>query len=304
MFILKPKNQLFKKFAFTKREFNALLFLLLILIALFTAPFFLPGHEASRLSTGQQLAIKQLQLAEKQQAQQFTRSTYRNFSKKPSPVYFKFDPNTATATDWEKMGLSPKQAKVIPNYVAKGGRFYQPEDLQKMFVISPDKYQSLLPYVQIAHINPKFTPAKTFENAPRKTVIVELNTADTAQLDLLKGIGPAFARRIVKYREKLGGFYRMEQLMEVYQLDSAIYQTVAPQLTLNIAPIKKININTATFEQLKNHPYLRYKQINAIINYRKQHGHYQNATDLAKVAILDKATIDKMLPYLDFDATR
>ena len=130
--------------------------------------------------------------------------------------------------------------------------------------------------------------------------VVEINAADTLELDKIKGVGPAFARRIVKYRERLGGFHSKEQLFEVYGVDTLKYNEIKDQIRINEEGIKKININTADFEALKNHPYLKYKQINAIIQYRKQHGMYSGIADLKKVLILSPQTIEQLTPYLQF----
>ncbi|MGZ3873188.1 MAG: ComEA family DNA-binding protein [Mucilaginibacter sp.] len=131
-------------------------------------------------------------------------------------------------------------------------------------------------------------------------VIIELNTADSAKLTELNGIGPSFARRIISYRDKLGGFVRKEQLKEVFGLDSEKYAAMQAQVSVNTADIKKMPINTVTFEQLSRFPYLSYKQMNAIIQFREQHGEYESFADLKNIAIMDDATLEKIKPYITF----
>ncbi|WP_139180167.1 ComEA family DNA-binding protein [Pedobacter rhizosphaerae] len=215
---------------------------------------------------------------------------------------FSFDPNTLPQSGWETLGLSPKQAKSIVNYTSKGGRFYQPEDLKKMYTISPDMYIKLLPYVKIADKgnSHKSLVFERKEFAKKVSVIVDINRADSVQLDAVKGIGPAFAKRILKYRERLGGFYKKEQLLEVYGLDSAKYAEIKDQLILSKIDLNTVNINTATFNELRTNPYLSYKQINAILQYRKQHGDYTSKEDLRKIVILNPELIEKILPYISF----
>jgi DNA uptake protein ComE-like DNA-binding protein len=116
----------------------------------------------------------------------------------------------------------------------------------------------------------------------------------------IKGIGPGFAVRILKYRERLGGFISLNQLREVYGLDSAKYDQIKPQIKLENNNIKQIEINKCTFDQLKGFPYLNYKLSNTIINYRKQHGNFKSAADLNKIAILNPEIIQKIAPYLKF----
>ncbi|WP_165499713.1 ComEA family DNA-binding protein [Pedobacter frigidisoli] len=217
---------------------------------------------------------------------------------------FNFDPNSLSIDGWQSLGLSFKQAQSIVNYTKKGGKFYKSEDLQKMYTISPEMYQKLLPYVKIENQPSGYTKKDfTFEKkeyVKKSPVIVDINKADSAQLEEIKGIGGAFATRILKYRERLGGFYKKEQLMEVYGLDSIKYGEIKDQISMSSITLKTVNINTAQFNDLKTNPYLSYKQINAIIQYRKQHGNYTNPGDLKKILIINQQIIDKITPYISF----
>lgn len=173
-----------------------------------------------------------------------------------------------------------------------------------MYTISPDMYEALLPYVEIKN-QPFAYSKKDFqyekkEYVKKAMIIVDINNADSSKLDEIKGIGPAFANRIIKYRERLGGFYKKEQLLEVYGLDSVKYAEIKDQISINPSSIKTININTADFNALKSSPYLSYKQINAIIQYRKQHGNYNSISDLKKIVILTPQILDKIAPYIVF----
>ena len=131
-------------------------------------------------------------------------------------------------------------------------------------------------------------------------VLIEINAADSVGLDEIRGIGPAFASRILKYRARLGGFVEKSQLMEVFGLDSVKYLEIRDQIRVDASAIKMININTVTADNLRNHPYLRYKQVNALLQYRKQHGNYSNIADLAKVVLIPAETIAQLAPYLTF----
>ncbi|TDO21988.1 ComEA family DNA-binding protein [Pedobacter duraquae] len=213
---------------------------------------------------------------------------------------FKFDPNTLNAAGWERLGLSPKQAAAILNYRAKGGKFRVAEDVKKMYTIKPSLYARISPYIQIETIEPGISKSYRKHHVEILRVI-ELNSADTTELVEINGVGSTFAKRIFKYREQLGGFYTKQQLKEVFGLDSLKYQEISEQVKVDPAYLRKIMINTISLELLKNHPYLKYKQANAIIQYRKQHGNYSNIADLNKVAILSTETIDKIAPYLSFE---
>jgi len=131
-------------------------------------------------------------------------------------------------------------------------------------------------------------------------VVIELNTADTAKLTQLNGIGPSFARRIIGYRDRLGGFYDKQQLKEVFGLDAEKYNGLQSQVTVDASHIKKIHINSVTFEGLRSFPYLSYKQMNAIIRFREQHGEYQSLDDMRNVAILNDEILNRIKPYISF----
>jgi len=218
------------------------------------------------------------------------------------PILFKFNPNHLPVEDWIKLGLSEKQALSIKKYEAKGGKFYKKEDVKKMYAISPAMYQRLAPYIDIPENKKEaYTTYDRKESFPKKAfVMVDVNNADSLQLLNIKGIGPAFASRIIKYRNRLGGFIRKEQLMEVYGLDSVKYAQIERQVLIDTEKIIPININTCEFVDIKRFPYLSYKQMNAIIAYRKQHGAYKTIADLNKIHILNPEIISKIAPYIQF----
>lgn len=301
-------------FDLDKREFNGLLVLAGLIAMLTAAPYV---YEAIWNKNNTEIAdrlivqglIVQLRSEHRNAGNKrvYTSSEVRRRrkDKKHGTLLFPFDPNAIDMAGWQRLGLSAKQSAVILKYVAKGGRFRKKEDLQKMYTISPELYGALAPYVNIGPVAArtgvyeKSGPSRP-EYAGSTPKVVEVNGADSALLCEIKGIGPAFASRIIKYRTRIGGFYHKTQLMEVFGLDSLKYREISGQVSIDPEQIKKIDINTAVFEELKNHPYLRYKQINALIQYRKQHGNYSNIADLTKVLLLNPETITRMAPYLVF----
>jgi DNA uptake protein ComE-like DNA-binding protein len=285
-------------FGFSKKEINGIFVLLLILFILILIPY---CYQPEVRSNPAELAQFKREIAEFEQSVKSDRAySYRDIpvakpKSKSRPAYFEFNPNELSAADWKKLGLSDKQILVIQNYQAKGGKFYKNEDLKKIYVISSEQYQQLEPYIRI---DSKKSITSKHEIAYSK-IIVDLNQTDSTELQNIRGIGPAFASRIIRYRDRLGGFYSLEQLREVYGVDSAKYSQWKLQLKIT-KEWKKIAINTATFEELKRHPYLNYKQINAIINYRKQHGPFRDLRDLMPIALLNAEILRKLEPYLSF----
>nr|WP_068893074.1 helix-hairpin-helix domain-containing protein [Pedobacter panaciterrae] len=295
-------------FDFSKREFNGLIVLIVLIMLISATPylyrFLKPESENAQV---EQMAIKRLMLPMKKTTVFNNRKLKYNSKKDHHYSLFLFDPNTISINDWQKLGLSFKQSEAVLKYLAKGGRFRKAEDLQKMYTINQKLYEKLYPYVQIDdNYNGKIKMAgKGFDDKAKNLIsreikIIEINGADSAALVEVKGIGPSFAKRIVKYRERVGGFYKKEQLLEVFGLDSIKYDEIRNQVSVDNQRLKTININTARFEDFKGHPYIRYKQVNAIIEYRKQHGNYSNIADLNKVANLEPETVERLAPYLTF----
>lgn len=131
---------------------------------------------------------------------------------------------------------------------------------------------------------------------------IDLETADSASLEKLPGIGPVLSVRIVKYRDRLGGFHNKVQLKEVYGLTDSVFEKIGPYLTLNSSAVQKIEINRAGETQLAKHPYIQWKLARQFVRYREQHGLFQSANDLYGLWTIDTEKIKKLIPYLLFNA--
>jgi DNA uptake protein ComE-like DNA-binding protein len=212
---------------------------------------------------------------------------------KPLLTPIPFDPNTATREDFTSMGLSESLISNIISYRNKGGTFEDADDFGKLYALSPEDFQTLKPYI---HIDREILPVRDPFEKPM--VVIEINTADTLDLQQLPGIGPAFASRIVKYRELLGGYHHKEQLLEVYGMDSLRYIAIAGNITVDPIPIKKININQASIKDLINHPYIEFYLAKSIITYRETVGTYNNLDELLNARLIYKELFLKIAPYL------
>jgi len=234
----------------------------------------------------------------------------RYLKKEFDPVFtgtmFYFDPNTLDIAGWQRLGIKERTIATIQNYLSKGGKFREPDDLRKIWGLRNDEMDRLVPYARIAV--PAGTP-KTYAHTDqpfekkvyeKKTVEpVDINSGDSAAFVALPGIGPGYSRRIINFRDKLGGFYSPNQIAEVYGLPDSVFQKIKPLLKFSGAPVKKININTATNDELKAHPYIRWQLAGLILEYKKQHGIFKSLEELKKIPMVDDDLYRKLLHYLE-----
>jgi competence protein ComEA len=282
-------------FVFSRTERKGIYaLLLLIAIALATPRLWVVAFPPEIL----QLSISEL--PEEQEKNNTLVASGEKASIQPIRLFY-FNPNKVDSATFVELGFSPRTARSIIRYRNKGGRFRNAGDLYKIYNTDSSFIAQLIPYVQI----PEEARAenKPFENRyqakePKKTVLVEMNTADSLTLVSLYGIGPRLASKIIAYRGRSGGFFRLEQLTEVFGIDQALLDELKGKIYVDPGQVRYININEVTFEELKQHPYLRYRTANAIINYRRQHGAFSQVEDLKKIVILPDSTYNKLLPYL------
>ncbi len=244
----------------------------------------------------------------------------------PRPVkLFPFDPNTNGREEWKALGLTDKQVDGIERYQNKGGRFRTKKDLGRMYSIKPEQFIALEPFILLpdsvvrrTRADRKFEPRQDedrhFEERspmireravyePKPSRSVEINSADTTALIELPGIGPAFARSIVKFRDALGGFHSLDQLAEVYILQDkpdAVLK-LKQVLILDTTVVRRILINTCTVEELAAHPYVRWKLAKPLIAYRTQHGPFKQVSDIKGCAAIREEVFRKLAPYLSVE---
>lgn len=203
-------------------------------------------------------------------------------AKRPARHYesFAFDPNTVSVADLQRLGLSERQAATIENYRSKGGRFRTKEDFRKMYVVSDTLFARLEPFIEI----PK----------------LELNTADSAALVSLRGIGPYYARKILAYRQRLGGFYDKAQLLEIEGFDQERYAGLADEVTVDPARIRRLDIWHASDSLLAGHPYLGARGARSLVRYRQLYDSARwTLPDLARERVIPVENIEKLKKYIE-----
>ncbi len=317
------KKFLLSYLSFTKKERIGIISLLLLIVICLTLPYFFayfirkkaPDFKAFEQSIAD-LQIRESDSSKSNNSQyKYPPNKHDPYNKKPfayennykdeeqKPEFFYFDPNKIAAADWKKLGLKEKTIHTIQNYILKGGHFYQKEDIYKIWGLRKELADQLLPYVQIAEkekntSNATNTSYKKTGN-PKIPLLIDINEADTSAFITLPGIGTKLAQRIVAFREKLGGFYSIEQLAETFGLADSVFQKVKSSLFIKSINLRQVNINTANLEQLKVHPYIRWQIANAIIQYRNQHGRFVTVQDIKKIFLITEEIYNKLSPYLN-----
>ena len=310
-------------FTFTKKERTGTIVLLVLILLCTVLPFLYPFFITTTPADGAAFKkeIESLKIKQPDSTNRFTKSNfdednYQNYYQPAEKNYrnksfkgelFYFDPNTATAADWQRLGVREKTIATIQNYLSKGGHFYKAEDIGKIWGLHPDEIERLLPYINIAQKENNY-PQKNYEQKTSETKIfdkpkytistVDVNSGDTTAFIALPGIGSKLAQRIINFRDKLGGFYKTEQVAETFGLADSTFQKIKSRLNISNAPIKQFNINTATVEEMKTHPYIRYNIANAIVQYRTQHGNFENVADIKKIMVVTDEVFNKVAPYL------
>lgn len=223
---------------------------------------------------------------------------------------FAFDPNTADSTQLLRLGLRFWQVRNIYRYRAAGGIYRSKEDFARLYGLTVKEYRELEPYIRISA---DYLPASTlFSDSGRGAVrerdtlqypvklgegeTVDLATADTSLLKRVPGIGSYFARRIIEYRQRLGGYASLDQLNEIADFP----QDAKAYLTLDAPVIQKININTQTLNELRRHPYINYYQARAITDYRRQYGAISDLEELRLLPDFTTEVIERLRPYVEY----
>lgn len=226
---------------------------------------------------------------------------------------FPFDPNTADSTQLLRLGLHPWQVRNIYRYRAKGGIYRKPSDFANLYGLTQKEYRELEPYIRISAdylpaadrygskrtaANASAVPDSLKPHYPQKLQLAEtidLNTADTALLQRVPGIGPFYARKIASYRQRLGGFYSAKQLLEIEDFpEKAIVFFKVSGSTVKVA------VNRLSLNQLKRHPYISYYQAKAIVDYRRLRGPLKSLDDLRLLSDFKAQDMERLSHYVAF----
>ncbi len=282
-------------FVISKRSKRGLLVLILASLGLIFFPrvyMFFQKEEA--------FVINSEKIAEFERThKKFEKRNYSNYyskKKKYKAPDSKFNPNTYSLSDWMNLGLSEKQSVVILKFTARG--IYTEEDLKRIFVIPDVLFELIRDSVIYPERFQNSPNQESFKKQVKQITLINLNTADTTEFMKIYGIGAFYAKQIIRYREKLGGYFTKEQLFEVWKMTNEAYDKIKDHVFISEKDVKRININSVTIEELKVHPYLKWNQANSIVKMRIQRNGFKNIEELKESVLIDSETYEKLFPYL------
>ena len=234
-----------------------------------------------------------------------------------------FDPNSADSSTLVHLGLKKWQVSNMLKYRAKGGRYRRAEDMKKLYGMTDSMYQALLPYIQIDTV-----AIKQYRDSVRKSqmdsvrtdslpryisekrdTLLNLRTADTTELKMIRGIGSYRAKQIVRYRKQLGGFVNTEQLREVKALqplltDSLTADSLLSHFWIDSIIIVPLRVNSSRAETLEKHPYLSFEQARAIYELRRKKIRLESIEQLRRLDCFTEEQLQKVEPYLSFEVAK
>ncbi len=294
----KLKHIIRNYFGFSKTETNGFAVLLILMLGLVFVPMWYKNYLISK-SSFPEVEIKLLD-SMALQIDKKNEIAAQNLSTTKSPdILFDFNPNTVTVSQLTALGINIKIAQRVANYRNNGGKFYKKEDFKKIYGLAFSDYERLKNHIIIPQKSRKNNTASQKKFVRKKIEPFDINRADTTQLQKISGIGSVLSRRIIKFRDGLGGFTSKAQYAEVYGLAVEVTNKLDSfTFIVDGFPVQKININKASIEQIAQHPYIRKKLAKMIVAYRLQHGNFETIEDLSKIHTMDEKTLIKIRPYI------
>jgi len=283
-------------FTYTRGEKNAALVLCSILfvlqIVLWYKHYYLKPQEYI-LSQAEQIAADGISKPK------YEKKNFSSSSKINSEIVLSmFDPNTTDSSGYVALGMSPRQASSLLKYRDRIGGFKNKEEVRAVRVLNAALFERWEPFIALSHLPEKKAENNFIKKEKKQNwILVDLNSADTSELKDLPFIGSGRAKSIVNYRERLGGFYSIEQLKELRSIPDSVYAIIYPKVKLGSGPYKKLNINSLSADSLR-HPYINKQLARLIVAYREQHGLFKSSSDLRNLPLVDEEILRKLAAYL------
>lgn len=297
-----------KNFFYLQRADRYALMAVMAVAVVVAGLFFFIGKEAGPVPAGKADSVRTAAHGGKSAAGNTSVQGYYATAGRKTEL-FTFDPNTADSTALLRLGLAPWQVRNIYKYRAAGGIYRSPADFARLYGLTAGQYKRLEPYIRISA---DYRPAaelyapRSSESVTRDTLLyprklkqgesVALNTADTSLLKRVPGIGSGFARAIVAYRERLGGFYSVAQLTEIDNFPTS----ALPYFRIDGDACRRLNVNKLSLSRLRRHPYMGFYRAKTIVDHRRLHGQIRSLDELRLYKDFTPDAIERLSHYLEF----
>ncbi len=289
---MKTNNPLY----ISKRSKNGVLIVISIALIIVFIPRVtqaLSQREIFEISSDDIIILKEEQFQRKNK-QFYKKSSFskKKFSRPPH----KFDPNIYTEQEWLNLGLSKKQVAIVLKFTRRG--IFSNEQLQKIFVIPPQLFEIIKDSTFYTKKAFDKDHSQNFQSEKKAKIAVNVNTANQEELESIPGVGSFYAKNIIKYRDRIGGFVKKEQLLEVWKMDLEKYNAIEEFMVIDVNEIRKIHINTATAEEIKQHPYFNWNIANSVVKMRIQKTGFKRIEEIKESVLIDEEFFEKIKPYL------
>ena len=298
-------------FYFSLSERRAIYVLLVLMAVLLVAIVWTPAPEVQSVNVVAE--ADSLVLTQKYNEKQKSFTKKERMQEEVTSVLTPFDPNLADSIEFLRLGLPSYVIKNVIKYRQKGGRFSTPESFARIYGLTEAKFKELQPYIYISEefIKKPNRKKSAQERSKREEkvdslqkpfkypegTLVDVNTADTTELKKIPGIGGGIARRIVAYRNRLGGFYTLEQLNEVEFVTADLLKW----FKLEGDSVRKLPINRVGLDKLRAHPYINFYQARVIVEYRRKKGEIKSLSQLALYEEFTEKDLKRLSAYISFD---
>ncbi|MDE3124741.1 MAG: helix-hairpin-helix domain-containing protein [Bacteroidota bacterium] len=274
---------------FSNRQIVGIVFLLFCVMVLLSLPYFFSKVPAP-------ITVQELPAAESYLNIQTDVSELPDDGPVTKQLHlFAFNPNTIDSIGLMQIGLRPKIIQTLLHYRQKGGRFFKPEDIRKLWGLTTEEANALIPYIHISDVYHAKNANQLDKNL--SLIPVELNDADAAAFRNIPGITPLLAYQIVHYRDKLEGFVQPEQLLQVPGISDSLFTAIKPYVFITPQQMPKLNLNTASPFALLHHPFIPEKVAKAILILRQQKGHFQSVNDLQAIPFLSAEQMQQIKQF-------
>jgi competence ComEA-like helix-hairpin-helix protein len=298
-------------FYFSLSERRAIYVLLVLIAVLIIAIIWTPTPKVQSVYDVAEADSLVLKLKQKEERKSFSKNE-RIQGTVPATLA-PFEPNLADSIELLRLGLPSYVVNNVIKYRQKGGRFSTPESFARIYGLTEEKFKELKPYIYISKDFIKKPEQRKFlQERPKREhkmdslpkpfkypegTLVDVNAADTTELKKIPGIGSGIARRIVAYRNRLGGFYSLEQLNEVEFVTADLFKW----FKLESDSIRKLPINRVGLDKLRAHPYINFYQAKVIVEYRRKRGEIKSLSQLSLYEEFTEKDLKRLSAYVSFD---